>query len=71
MSLTLNQPIYLMLLSFKPPHDLARKFIGHEKFCMQNNKLPTKSHVELEDEYHTCEFDWAYLCLYSIATLSF
>jgi hypothetical protein len=40
---------------FKPPHALPprmhQKLTKHGRFCKQNNQLPTRSHVELKDNY--------------------
>jgi hypothetical protein len=30
---------------------MHRKLIGHGRCCMQNNELPTISHVEVEDNF--------------------
>jgi hypothetical protein len=32
-----------------------QKLSEHERFCMQNNQLPTKSHVKLEDNCIVCK----------------
>ena len=36
------------------PPSMHRKLTKHERCCMQNNQLPTDSHVELEENYNAC-----------------
>jgi hypothetical protein len=35
--------------TFTLPPRMHQKLTKHEIFCKQNNQLPTKSHVELQD----------------------
>ena len=36
--------------TFTLPHRVHHELTEHERCCMQNNQLPTKGHVELEDD---------------------
>ena len=47
-----NVVMYMNNVKFKPPHGLqtcTKKLTKHGRLCKQNNQLPTKSYVELED----------------------
>ena len=44
---------------------MHQKLTNHGKFCMQNNQLPTKSHVELKDN------SIIHACYISVASIAF
>jgi hypothetical protein len=39
----------LFVQTSTPPPRMHQKLTKHERFCEQNNQLPTKSHDELKD----------------------